>query len=157
MTNNNNDKIIQKRRMLTKYAELNEQEEKFCKLYIETGNAYKSFVTAFPEYLNWKRASIDTKLYRYLKNEKISQRIEEIKTAKKHALEKSITLNKKKLINEAIDLFQKCKESPAQYSNAINVLKLLFNKEGLNNEGGQIQVNINNAPIINEITNYLDI
>ena len=142
---------------LIKKENLTEQEQKFCELYVKYGNGYKAFMEAYSGYENWKRSSIDNKVCRLVKNDRISQRIAEIREIKNNAIAKSTKLSHKKLLNEAIELFAKCKENPAQYANAINVLKMLFNKEGLNNEGQAVQVNINNAPVINEITNYLDI
>lgn len=134
-----------------------EKEENFCKLFVKYGNGYKAFMEAFPEYKNWSRNSIDNKVYRLQKNERIKQRIEQIKEIKNNAIAKSTKLNHKKLIETALKALNEC-NTPAERQHFVSILKMLFQKEGMLSENNNnIQVNINNAPVMNEITNYLDI
>lgn len=142
---------------ISRIAQLNEKQENFCKYFVECKNASAAYLKAFPNSANWKKNSLYCEASKLLKRQRIQQRISELNEIKKIAYEKSIKLNKKKLLTEAIQLFENLKNNPAQNANAINLLKMLFQKENLLNDSASVQVNINNAPIVNEITNYLDI
>lgn len=141
----------------SKINELTQQQENFCKYYIELKNGYKAYLKAFPKSENWKRHTVDCACYKLLKNPRILHRIEQIKEIKNNAIAKSTKLNHKKLIETALKAMNEC-NTPAERQHFVSILKMLMQKEGLLNENNNnIQVNINNAPVVNEITNYLDI
>lgn len=138
---------------------LTQQQENFCKAYIKTGIGYKAYIEAYPKAKNWERASVDTASTRLLNNAKISHRIEELNNEIKSTLQTSLTLNKRKILEEIIELQQNCKES-RNGQNAINLqaLKLLSQIAGLLTENQtNINVNINNNQIINDVSNYLNL
>lgn len=141
---------------ISKTAKLTQGEENFCKYFFECKNAAKAYLKAFPTSENWNKNTLYPAASRLLKKERIIARLDELQKIKNRALEKSLTLNKRKLIETALQALNET-NTPAERQHFVSILKMLFNKEGMGNESASVQVNINNAPIINEITNYLDI
>jgi hypothetical protein len=68
----------------------------------------------------------------------------------------STKLNKRKLLETALQMLQDT-NNPQERGHAVNLIKLLFSKEGMTSPEQVTQVNIQNNNTINEITNYLDL
>lgn len=138
--------------------ELTQQQENFLQKYIECGVAYQAYVYAYPKAKNWARNSVDSQANRLLNNPKINQRLAEHNKKIESTLEQSTTLNKRRILNEIIELQQQCKEAgQGQAGINLQALKLLSQIAGLLSEQPQVQVNIQNNQTIGEVTDYLDL
>lgn len=144
-------------RKLNEYG-LTQAQECFLQNYLKTNNAYKSYLIAYPNSKNWKRNSVDCKASLLLDNEKIQQRITEHNAKINSTLEKSTVLNKRKILNEIIELQQSCKSDGAgQNTTQLQALKLLSQIAGLLQEN-KTEINItNNNNTVNEVIGYLDL
>lgn len=135
---------------------LTEQQEKFCQEYVKNPVMYQAYVKAYPKALNWKRSSVDPEASRLLDNPKINTRIGEIMNAQESALLKSTTLNKRKLIETALQTMLEC-NTPAERQHFVSLIKLLFAKEGMTAPAQAIQVNIQNNTVLGEVSDYLNL
>lgn len=144
-------------RKLNEYG-LTQGQETFLQEYIKTSNGYKSYLVAYPNSKNWKRASVDRKVSALLDNDKIQTRIAEHNAKINSTLEKSIVLNKRKILNEIIELQQNCKASgQGQAGISLQALKLLSQIAGLLTEN-KTEVNINNNTVmVQDVSKYLDL
>lgn len=137
--------------------ELTQQQENFLQKYIECGVAYQAYIYAYPKAKNWTRNSVDSQANRLLNNPKINTRLAEHNKKIESALEQSTTLNKRRILNEIIELQQQCKEAgQGQAGVNLQALKLLSQIAGLLSEQPQVQVNIQNN-CVGEVTDYLDL
>ena len=137
--------------------ELTQQQENFLQKYIECGIAYQAYIYAYPKAKNWTRNSVDSQANRLLNNPKINTRLAEHNKKIESTLEQSTTLNKRRILNEIIELQQQCKEAgQGQAGVNLQALKLLSQIAGLLSEQPQVQVNIQNN-CIGEVTDYLDL
>ena len=137
--------------------ELTQQQEKFVQEYIKTGISYKAYIAAYPKAKNWTRGAVDVQANRMLNNPKINLRIAEHNKQVESALAESVTLNKRKILNEIIELQQRCASKESQNTVNLQALKLLSQIAGLLQEQPQTQININNNAIFNDVTDYLGI
>ena len=137
---------------------LTQQQENFCKAYIKTGIGYKAYIEAYPTAKTWTRNAVDAAASRMLATNKISTRIDQLNNKIESTLNASINLNKRKILEEIIELQQNCKES-GNGQNAINLqaLKLLSQIAGLLTEQNNINVTVNNNQVINDVSNYLNL
>ena len=136
---------------------LTQQQEKFIQKYIECGIGYQAYIYAYPKAKNWERNSVDVQANRLLNNPKINQRLAEHNKKIESTLAESTTLNKRRILNEIIELQQQCKEAgQGQSSVNLQALKLLSQIAGLLSEQPQVQVNIQNN-CVSEVTDYLDL
>lgn len=139
--------------------ELTQQQENFCQLYVKYGIGSKAYLEAYPKSKNWKRNTLDSEVSRALNNPKISTRVAELNDLKTNALLSSTKLNQRKLLESALHILEDCQRTPSQYANAINVLKLLYQQQGMmpsaNNQ--QISIQVNNNTVVGEVTDYLDL
>lgn len=135
---------------------LTEQQEIFCQEYFKNPIMYQAYVKAYPKAKNWKRNSVDSTASQMLNNPKINQRLQELSEAAESTLLKSTTLNKRKLLETALQMLQDT-NNPQERGHAVNLIKLLFSKEGMTSPEQITQVNIQNNNTVTEITNYLDL
>lgn len=94
-----------------------------------------------------------------MNNPKINHRINELNDKKLSVLMNSTKLNQRKLLESALYILEDCQHTPSQYSNAINVLKLLYQQQGMmpNANNQQINIQVNNNTVVGEVTDYLDL
>ena len=133
---------------------LTEQQEIFCQEYVKNPIMYQAYIKAYPKAVNWKRTSVDPEASRLLDNPKINARIGEIMEAQESTLLKSTTLNKRKLLETAIQMLEDT-NNPAERQHAVSLIKLLFQKEGMTQPETALQVNIQNNTVIGEVSDYL--
>ena len=136
--------------------ELTQQQENFCRAYLKYGIGYKAYLEAYPNSKNWKRNSVDVEATKMLNSPKISHRIEELNNQIESTLKTSTTLNKRKILEEIIELQQKCKLQDSQNTVNLQALKLLSQIAGLLQEQ-KTEINITNNTCVNEVTGYLDL
>jgi hypothetical protein len=136
--------------------ELTQQQENFCKAYLKYGIGYKAYLEAYPNSKNWKRNSVDVEATKMLNSPKISHRINELNNEIESTLKTSTTLNKRKILEEIIELQQKCKLQDSQNTVNLQALKLLSQIAGLLQEQ-KTEINITNNTCVNEVTGYLDL
>lgn len=143
-------------RKLNEYG-LTQAQECFLQNYLKTSNGYKSYLIAYPNAKNWKRNSVDVQVNKLLNNDKINQRIAEHNRKIESTLAESTTLNKRKILNEIIELQQSIKTDKGQTSVNLQALKLLSQIAGLLTEQ-KTEININNNNVVvGEVTDYLDL
>ena len=135
---------------------LTEQQEIFCQEYVKNPVMYQAYIKAYPKALNWKRSSVDPEASRLLDNPKINTRISEIMNAQESALLKSTTLNKRKLLETALQMLEDT-NTPAERTHAVSLIKLLFQKEGMLQPENVTQVNIQNNTVVSEVSDFLNL
>lgn len=139
---------------------LTQQQENFCKFYVDIGIGSKALIKAYPKAEKWSRNAIDCQVQKLLKKPQINHRIHELNEQKTSALMESTKLNQRKLLESALYILEDCQHTPSQYANAINVLKLLYSQQGMMpnaSNNTNIQVNIQNNQTVGEVTDYLDL
>ncbi len=138
---------------------LTQQQEDFCKYYVNIGIGYNALIKAYPNAKNWKRNSVDCQVQKLLNMPLINQRISELNEQKTSALMNSTKLNQRKLLESALYILEDCQHTPSQYANAINVLKLLYSQQGMmpSANSQQINIQVNNNTVVGEVTDYLDL
>lgn len=136
--------------------ELTQQQENFCQLYVKYGIGAKAYLEAYPKSKNWKRNTLDCEVSRALNNPKISTRVAELNEQKTSALMQSTKLNKRKLLETALQMLEDT-NNPAERTHAVSLIKLLFQKEGMLQPSTAVQVNIQNNTVVGEVTDYLDL
>ena len=136
--------------------ELTQQQENFCQYYVEIGIGAKAYIKAYPKAEHWKRNTLDCEVSRALNNPKISARIEELNEQKTSALMKSTSLNKRKLLETALQMLQDT-NNPAERTHAVSLIKLLFQKEGMLQPENQVNIQVNNNHITAEVSDYLNL
>ena len=139
--------------------ELTQQQENFCKFYVDIGIGSKALIKAYPKAEKWKRNTLDCQVQKLLNNPKISHRIHELNEQKTSALMESTKLNQRKLLESALYILEDCQHTPSQYANAINVLKLLYSQQGMmpTAQANNVQVNIQNNTVSAEVSDYLNL
>ena len=90
---------------------LTQQQENFLQKYIECGVAYQAYIYAYPKAKNWTRNAVDVQANRLLNKPNINLRLAEYNKKIESTLEQSTTLNKRRILNEIIELQQQCKEA----------------------------------------------
>ncbi len=143
-------------RKLNEYG-LTPQQEIFCQEYIKNPIMYQAFIKAYPKAKNWKRSSVDPEASKLLNNPKIDTRIKQLNAEIESTLKTSVTLNKRRILTEIIELQQKCKSQDSQNTVNLQALKLLSQIAGLLQEN-KTEINItNNNQTVNEVIGYLDL
>ena len=135
---------------------LTQQQEDFCKYYVDIGIGYNALIKAYPKAKNWKRNSIDCQVQKLLNNTLIDHRIAELNEQKTSALMNSTKLNKRKLLETALQMLEDT-NTPAERTHAVSLIKLLFQKEGMLQPENITQINIKNNTVVGEVTDYLDL
>ena len=144
--------------MRRKKNELTKQETIFVNEYIKTSNMLKALNTAYPTSVKWNKNTQYVQANRILNKPIINVRLKEHNEAQKNALNESVTLNKRKILNEIIELQQNCKASgQGQAGISLQALKLLSQIAGLLTEN-KTEVNINNNTVmVQDVSKYLDL
>ena len=136
-------------------------EEIFIKEFFKTGNSEKAFLLAYPEAVNYKDSFLKCQINNILKRKKIKNRLAELEKKKENALISSVSISKRKILETCLEMLEETRESgKAERGHAINLLKLLMQKEGLiNNNQNQTQINlqVNNNTLVNDISKFLDL
>lgn len=138
--------------------ELTQQQENFCKAYIKYGVGYRAYIEAYPNSKNWKRNSVDVEATKMLNSPKITHRLNELNAEIESALKTSTTLNKRKILEEIVELQQSIKFDKGQTSVNLQALKLLSQIAGLLSENSTtVNVQVNNNQITAEVSDYLNL
>lgn len=138
--------------------ELTKQQYIFYEHYIKTCNGIEALKKAYPKAVTWSYNAQHVEVNKLLNNPKISLKLAEHNKAVESALQESTKLNKRKILNEIIELQQQCKEAgQGQAGVNLQALKLLSQIAGLLSEQPQVQVNIQNNTVVGEVTDYLDL
>ena len=118
----------------------------------------KAMNTAYPTSVKWNKKTQYVQANRILNKPIINVRLKEHNEAQKNALNESVTLNKRKILNEIIELQQNCKASgQGQAGISLQALKLLSQIAGLLTEN-KTEVNINNNTVmVQDVSKYLDL
>lgn len=135
---------------------LTQAQENFCQLYVKYGIGAKAYMEAYPKSKNWKRNTLDCQVSKTLDIPKIAQRIDTLNEQKTSALLKSTALNKRKLLETALQMLEDT-NNPAERTHAVSLIKLLFQKEGMLQPETVTQVNIQNNTVVNEVSDFLNL
>lgn len=144
-------------RRLNEYG-LTPQQETFVNEYIKTGNGYRSYIKAYPKAEKWTKNAVYVQTNKILNNSKVNLRIKAYNDEIAKSTQESIKLNKRRILNEIIELQQSCKNDGAgQNTTQLQALKLLSQIAGLLQEN-KTEINItNNNQTVNEVIGYLDL
>ena len=135
---------------------LTPKQEMFCQLYVKYGIGAKAYLEAYPTSKDWKRSTLDCEVYKMLEHPHITHRIEELNEQKISALQKSEKLNRRKLIETALQMLEDT-NNPAERAHAVSIIKMLFQKEGMLQPQTNITINNSNTMAVNEVSNFLDL
>lgn len=137
---------------------LTQQQEDFCLAYADIGIGYKALIKAYPNSAKWTRASADAYVQKLLNNDLIVTRVTELNEQKTSALMQSTKLNQRKLIEAALEILENTRNDKAQYSHAVNILKLLYAQQGMMpKDSPQTVVNVQNNTVVGEVSDYLNL
>lgn len=81
-------------------------QEKFCQVYIQTGNQSEAYRQAYPKSLKWKPESVNVKASEMMTNVKVSARVKELQ----NKLEKKHDISKDKIIARLQEIIYKQEE-----------------------------------------------
>lgn len=135
-------------------------EKVFLDVYFKTDDTLKALNTAYPNSLRWSKDAQYAQVGKILKRPRINLAVKRHKEAIENALNTSTLLNKRKILDEIIRQYSETAESGAsERTNSVQLLKLLAQISKLLDNSTNINNNItvNNAPVVNEIVNYLDL
>ena len=135
---------------------LTPKQEMFCQLYVKYGIGAKAYMEAYPTSKDWKRNTLDCEVYKMLEHPHIAHRIEQLNEQKISALQKSEKLNRRKLLETALQMLEDT-NNPAERAHAVSLLKLLFAKEGMTQPQNTVNVQVNNNTITAEVSDYLNL
>lgn len=136
--------------------ELTQAQENFCKFYVDIGIGSKAYIKAYPSAEKWTRNALDCQVQKMLNNPKIDHRIAELNEQKTSALMNSTKLNKRKLLETALQMLEDT-NTPAERTHAVSLIKLLFQKEGMLQPENVTQINIQNNTVVNEVSDFLNL
>ena len=136
--------------------ELTQQQENFCKFYVDIGIGSKALIKAYPKAEKWSRNAIDCQVQKLLNKPQIDHRIAELNEQKTSALMNSTKLNKRKLLETALQMLEDT-NTPAERTHAVSLIKLLFQKEGMLQPENVTQINIQNNTVVNEVSDFLNL
>jgi len=144
--------------MRRKKNQLTFQENKFLNEYLKSGSGLKALSIAYPKSERWTQNTKYSQVHKLLNNPLISIRIKEHNDAEREAIKNSTILNQRKLIESALMILENTQNNPQQYAHAINVLKLLYQQQGMMPKtDNNTTVNIINNNSIENISNFLDL
>ena len=136
---------------------LTKKQQTFLSEYIKTGNGMAALLKAYPTAKNWTYNAQHTEINKLLNKPLINLKLKEHNEKAAEKLANSTALNKRKLLETALQMLQDT-NNPQERGHAVNLIKLLFNKEGMTSpEQSAINVNVTNNNIMADISNYLDI
>ena len=133
---------------------LTQQQEDFCKYYVDIGIAYKAYLKAYPNAKKWTRNSVDSKASNLLNNSKIEARITELNDHATSVLMNTTKLNHRKLLETALTTMLEC-NTPAERQHFVSLIKMLFQKEGMLQPQTAVNVQVNNNTITAKVDDYL--
>ena len=139
---------------VNKYG-LTQNQENFCLKYVECGIGYQAYIHAYPKSKSWSRNAVDVNASKLLCNNNIKLRIEQLNAEKEKNLQTSLNLNKRKLIETALNAMIEC-NTPSERQHFVNILKMLFQKENLLNEN-KTEINITNNTSVADVSQFLDL
>ena len=144
--------------MRRKKNELTPKEKIFVDEYIKTSNMLRALNTAYPTSVKWSKNSQYSQASHLLNKPIINTRIKEHNEAEAEALKNSTLLNKRKILNEIIELQEQAKTEKGQSMVNLQALKLLAQISKLLDNTPQINNNITvNNQSINQISKFLDL
>ena len=144
--------------MRRKKNELTPKEKIFLSEYIKTCNGIKALNIAYPNTLKWNKNMQHVQVNKILNNPIVNLHLKEHNEAQKKALNESVTLNKRKILNEIIELQENAKNEKGQAMVNLQALKLLAQISKLLDNSPQINNNIVvNNQNINQISDFLDL
>lgn len=135
---------------------LTQQQEDFCKYYVDIGIGSEAVKKAYPKSINWKRNTLDCQVQKLLNNELIHHRIDELNEQKTSALMQSTKISHRKLLETALQTMLEC-NTPAERQHFVSLIKLLFQKEGMLQPETVTQINIQNNTVVNEVSDFLNL
>jgi hypothetical protein len=135
---------------------LTQQQEDFCKHYVNIGIGSEAVKKAYPKSKNWKRNTLDCQVQKLLNNELINHRINELNEQKTSALLQSTKISHRKLLETALQTMIEC-NTPAERQHFVSLIKMLFQKEGMLQPQNQVNIQVNNNTVVGEVTDYLDL
>lgn len=138
---------------------LTPQEECFCLEYHANGIASKAFLKAYPAAKKWKDTSLYPKASNLLDKDKIKARLQVLEDETKKSVQKNVVLNKTKILEELVTLFENAKASGAsERMTSLQAIKLMAQISKLIGDNSQnIQVNIQNNQVTAEVSDYLNL
>lgn len=136
---------------------LTDQQEVFCREYVKHPVGYSAYLLAYPNSKTWQRNSVDVAATKLLNNTLIQQRLATLNAEIESTLKNSTTLSKRKILEEIIELQQKCKAQDSQNTVNLQALKLLSQIAGLLQENTQINIQVNNNTVVNEVSDFLNL
>jgi len=136
--------------------ELTPKQEKFCQVYIETGNATEAYRQAYPRSLKWKENSVYRKAFDCLGNAKVANRVDELRA--EHRERHQVT------VDSMVEEFAKDREGArgkGDFNTAMTANKEISKLHGLyekdnkqqgkeNNENKDINVNVKLPPVVED-------
>jgi hypothetical protein len=144
--------------MRRKKNELTKQETIFFKEYIKSSNMLKALNVAYPTTVNWNKNCQYVQANKILNNPIMNLKIKEHNEREAEALKNSTTLNKRKILDEIIELQTNAKNEKGQAMINLQALKLLAQISKLLDNSPQINNNIVvNNQNINQISDFLDL
>ena len=135
-------------------------QENFIKEYIKCGISYQAYLSAYPAAKKWTRNAVDVQANRMLNNPKVIQRLREYNEQQKNALCESITLNKRKVLEEIIKTYNETLQNgQAERASSVKLLELMSKISKLIGDNTVINnnVNIQNNQTVNEVSGFLDL
>jgi hypothetical protein len=100
---------------------------------------------------------VDVAATKLLNNTLIQQRLATLNAEIESTLKNSTTLSKRKILEEIIELQQKCKAQDSQNTVNLQALKLLSQIAGLLQENTQVNIQVNNNTVVNEVSDFLNL
>lgn len=138
--------------------ELTKKQQIFLEHYIKTSNGLEALHLAYPNSKEWTYNAQHVEINKILNKPNVNLKLQEHNRAVESALANSTTLNKRKILNEIIELQQQCKEAgQGQAGVNLQALKLLSQIAGLLQENTQINVQVNNNTVVNEVSDFLNL
>lgn len=138
---------------------LTPQEEIFALDYHKNGIASKAFIKAYPTAAKWKDSALYPKASNLLNKDKIKTRLAALDAEAIKSVQKNVVLNKTKILEELVTLFEETKKSGAgERMTSLQAIKLMAQISKLIGDNSQnIQVNIQSNVVVSEVTDYLDL
>lgn len=138
---------------------LTPQQEKFCLEYHKSGIASQAYLIAYPKAKKWKETTLYPKASEILKNDKIIARLAALEADTAKSVQKNVILNKTKILEELVTLFEESKKSGAgERMTALQAIKLMAQISKLIGDNApQMNVNIQNNTVVGEVSDYLNL
>ena len=137
---------------------LTQQQELFCLEYHKSGIASNAYKIAYPKSKEWKDTTLYPTASELLKNPKIITRLEALNAETKNSVQKNVVLNKTKILEELVTLFESAKASGAsERMTSLQAIKLMAQISKLLDNTPQTNIQINNTTVTAEVSDYLNL